>query len=146
MASEISPADKLEILDLLGAYFWAIDTGDEAGVLACFTRDAVVRYDSGDCYEGLEGLSRFAAKAIGGPETTGRMHLNFPLFFRRDGAGVVLKSYLSTARWRLPEPPHAFESLRYIEDRFVKVDGSWRIQERTIYLWNNMTVPHLRKS
>lgn len=146
MASEINAADRLEILELLGTYFWAIDTSNELAVIECFANDGVVRYNSGERYEGFEGLSRFAAKAIGGPELTGRMHLNFPLFFRREGATVVLKSYLSTARWHLPEPPQAFESLRYIEDRFVKVAGGWRIQERVIFLWNNMTVPQFRES
>ncbi len=142
----ISAADRLDILELLGRYFWAIDTRDEAAVIACFTVDAVVRYDSGERYEGQEGLSRFAAKAIGGPDASGRMHLNFPLFFRRDGVAVVLNSYLSTARWQLPHPPQAFGSLRYIEDRCVKVGGCWRIQERAIHLWNDATVPHLRQT
>jgi hypothetical protein len=137
----ISAEDRLDILELVGRYFWAIDTGDEGAVLACFTSDGVVRYDSGESYERPEGLRRFAVKAIGGERTRGRMHLNFPLFFRRDGDAIVLSTYLSSAQWRLPDPPQAFGSLRYVEDRCVKVDGTWRIRERAIHLWNDATMP-----
>jgi hypothetical protein len=141
----ISAQDRLDILELLGRYFFALDSGDEAAVLACFTGDAIVRYDSGECYAGPQGLRRFVAKAIGGDDTSGRMHLNFPLFFQRDGEAIVLASYLSAARWRLPDPPQAFGSLRYVEDRCVKVDGAWRIRERAIHLWNDRTVEQLRR-
>ena len=136
----VSATDRLDILDLLGRYFFAIDSGEAEAVIGCFTRDGIVEYDSGDRYEGPEGLKRFAAKAIGGEETRGRMHLNYPLFFKRQGDVVILSSYLSAAQWRLPNPPQAFGSLRFIEDHCVKVDGFWRIQKRSINLWNDQTV------
>jgi hypothetical protein len=142
---EISAQDRLDILDLLGRYFFAVDSGDAEGVVASFAPGGAVRYDSGERYEGADGLRRFAAKAIGGAETCGRMHLNFPLFFRRDGEAVILSSYLGAAHWRPPTPPQAFGSLRYIEDRCVTIDGAWRILERSISLWNSETVQRRRE-
>jgi hypothetical protein len=141
---DVCAQDRLEILDLLGRYFFAVDSGDADGVIACFAADGAVRYETGERYGGGEGLRRFAAKAIGGEETCGRMHLNFPLFFRRDGNAVILSSYLSAASWRPPAPPQAFGSLRYIEDRCVKIEGRWRIAERFISLWNSETVQRRR--
>lgn len=142
MAS-ISAEERADIQDLVGRYIFAVDSGDHAGVTACFTRDGAVRYGTGEAYEGAEGLQRFAAKAIGGEEIRGRMHLNYPLFFRRDGAAIVLTSYLSTAQWRPPAPPTSFGSLRYVEDRCVLTPEGWRIAERTIFLWNSDTVAEI---
>ena len=136
----ISAEDRLDILDLLGRYFFAVDSGDHAGVIACFTPDGQVVYGTGETYQGYEGLQVFAAKASGGAEIKGRMHLNFPLFFRREGHVIILSSYLSAAQWALPDPPKAFGSLRYIEDRFILTPAGWRIQKRSIHLWNSANV------
>ena len=139
----ISAEDRLDILDLLGRYFFAVDTGDHDGVLACFAQDGMVVYGTGETYQGQNGLKEFAAKAIGGAEIKGRMHLNFPLFFRREANLIVLSSYLSAAQWALPEPPKAFGSTRYIEDRFILTPAGWRIQQRAIHLWNSANVDAL---
>jgi hypothetical protein len=94
-------------------------------------------------FGGRAALRDFAAKAIGGPETRGRMHLNFPLFFERRGAHVVLTSYLSSAQWRPPAPQQAFGSIRHIEDHFVKTPDGWRMKERVIALWTTETVAEI---
>jgi hypothetical protein len=36
----ISAEDRLDILELLGRYFWVVDSCDEGAVLACFTGHA----------------------------------------------------------------------------------------------------------
>jgi hypothetical protein len=142
----ISAEDRLDILDLLGRYFVAVDSGDPDAILKSFTHDGCVRYDTGECFSGPDGLRAFATRAVGGDNVRGRMHLNFPLYFRREGNVVVLSSYLSSAQWRLPDPPRAFGSLRYIEDRCIKTSEGWRIQERSISLWNDQSVASLRQS
>ena len=141
MSGQIIPAeDRLDILDLLGRYLFAVDTGDLECVLACFAEDGVVRYATGETFAGAEGLREFARKAIGGPETRGRMHLNFPLYFARRGDAIVLTSYLSTAQWKPPAPPQSFGSIRYIEDHLVKTPAGWRMKERVIALWSADTI------
>jgi hypothetical protein len=139
----ISAEDRLDILDLLGRYFFAVDTGDHDGVLACFAQDGMVLYGTGESFQGPEELKQFAAKAIGDASIKGRMHLNFPLYFRREGQIIVLSSYLSSAQWTLPEPPKAFSSIRYIEDRFILTPNGWRIKQRIIHLWNSENVDAL---
>jgi hypothetical protein len=101
----INAQDRAEILDLRGRYFFSVDSGDHNAVVNAFTADGVVRYDTSELYEGADGLRRFAGKAIGGESTRGRMHLKMPLYFRREGAAVVLTSTLSSARCVLPERP-----------------------------------------
>lgn len=138
--ADVSVADRMAILDLIGRYLFAVDTRREQDILDCFCEDGIVTYDTGESFEGPEGLTVFARKAIGSPDVAGRMHLNFPLFFRRDGDCVILRSYLSTAHWRLPDAPTAFGSLRFIEDCCVMTDRGWRMKARHIHLWNDQTI------
>lgn len=142
----ISAEDRLDLLDLLGRYFFAVDSGDSEGVVACFAENGAVRYGTGEIYRGASGLQEFARKAIGGLEIRGRMHLNFPLYFSREGDLIVLRSYLSAAQWSPPQPPKAFGSTRFIEDRFVRTPAGWRIMERAIYLWNAETVEEVART
>jgi hypothetical protein len=131
--------ERFRILDLLGRYIFAVDTGDIEAVLACFAPQAWVRYEGGAVYSGCEELRRFAEK-VAGPDTAGRMHLNFPLFFAQEGPVVVVHSYLSIAQWCPPAPPTSFETLRYVRDHCVRCDdGAWRILGRHIANWNRDT-------
>ncbi len=141
--NRISADDRLDVLDLLGRYFFAVDSGDAEGIVSCFAEDGAVRYGTGEIFSGTSGLQEFALKAIGSPNIRGRMHLNFPLFFTRDQDIIILRSYLSAAQWSPPQPPKAFGSTRFIEDRFVKTQAGWRIKERAIYLWNADTVDEI---
>lgn len=42
MPLALTPEDRLDILDLMARYAWAIDTGDTDAYVACFTPDAVL--------------------------------------------------------------------------------------------------------
>lgn len=146
LTGEISADDRAQILDLLGRYLWAVDTGDHAGVIACFTADGAVSYDSGQRYEGRAELGEFATRAIGDGSMRGRMHLNHPLFFRRDGEHVILRSYMVPVQTD-PMPPNGpVRSMRYTDDTFVRGNDGWKLKERAIANWGNPTsVPGGRK-
>jgi hypothetical protein len=132
----IGPHDRAEILDLLGRYLWAVDTGDASAVVAAFSPDGVVRYGTGERYEGEVGLRRFAQRVIGDVSVRGRMHLNHPLFFWGKGDCVVLRSYMMPVQLRSEAPNESIRSLRYTEDTFVKTGAGWRIKERAIFVWD----------
>jgi SnoaL-like domain len=135
----IGPHERAEIFDLLGRYLWAVDTGDALAVVAAFSSDGVVRYGAGERYEGEAGLRRFAQRVIGDASVRGRMHLNHPLFFWRKEDLVVLRSYMVPVQLRPGAPTEPIRSLRYTEDTFVKTDAGWRIKERAIFLWDQVS-------
>lgn len=137
----IAIEDRYEIEDLLGRYFWAVDTADVEGVIAVFAPGAIVRYGSGERYEGAEGIRRFALRAIGGEEARGRMHFNRPLFAERKGECVVLRSYLISTQWKVGEEPIAIGTMRHTEDSFIRTEAGWRISERAIFHWNDQAAP-----
>ena len=132
----VGPHERGEILDLLGRYFWAVDIGDASAVVAAFSPDGVVRYGTGERYEGEAGLRKFAQRVIGDASVRGRMHLNHPLFFRRKGECVALRSYMMPVQLRPDAPQETIRSLRHTEDTFVKTEAGWRIKERAIFVWD----------
>lgn len=141
MANSLSADDRFEIEDLLGRYFWAVDTADVEAVVAVFTHDAVVRYGTGQWYEGPDGIRRFAIRAIGDHTARGRMHFNRPLFAELRGDAVLMRSYLISPRWTTHDDAMVLGTLRHTEDLFVRTTGGWRIKERAIFLWNDQTAP-----
>jgi hypothetical protein len=132
----IGPHERAEILDLLGRYLWAVDTGDASAVVAAFSSDGIVRYGTGERYEGEAGLRGFAQRVIGDASVRGRMHLNHPLFFWREADLVVLRSYMVPVQLRPDALKESIRSLRYTEDTFVKTEAGWRIKERAIFVWD----------
>lgn len=137
---DISADDRAGMIDVLGRYVWAVDTGDVAAVVACFSNDGLVRYGTGERYEGQAGLTDFARRAIGDAGLRDRMHLNHPLYFRLEDGHPVLRSYMVPVQIE-PMPPHGpIRSLRYTDDTFVRTGSGWRIGERAIYLWQH--APH----
>ena len=137
----LSVEDRFAIEDLLGRYFWAVDTADTEGVVAVFAPEAVVRYGTGDRYEGTDGIRRFAIRAIGGESARGRMHFNRPLFAERRGDAVLMRSYLISPQWTVHDNAMVIGTLRYTEDTFIRTDAGWRIKERAIFLWNDQAAP-----
>ena len=141
MANPLTADDRFEIEDLLGRYFWAVDTADVDAVVAVFTHDAVVRYGTGQRYEGSDGIRGFAIRAIGDHTARGRMHFSRPLFVEVRGDAVLMRSYLISPRWTAHDNAIVLGTLRHTEDLFIKTAGGWRIQERAIFLWNDQTAP-----
>jgi len=139
----LSAEDRFAIEDLLGRYFWAVDTGDVEGVVATFAEDALVRYEGGSAYEGIESIRRFAERAIGNHTARGRMHFNRPLFIERRGDAVMMRSYLIAPQWTTQDDAKVLATVRYTEDTFIKSSGGWRIKERAIFLWNDKTAPRV---
>lgn len=138
-ADLLNADDRFAIEDLLGRYFWALDTGDIEAALDTFCDAAVVRYDSGERYEGPDGLRRFVIRASGGESARGRMHINRPLFIERRGVEVFMRSYLIAAQSTLSQAAMTVVAMRYIEDTFIRTPAGWRIKERAIYRWNEQT-------
>ncbi len=131
----ISAADRFAIEDVLGHYMLAVDLADVDGVLDQFALGAVVRYDSGERYEGAAALRDFALRAIGDPSARRRMHFNRTLFAEADGAEIVLRSYLAVPEAKGPGEACIISTLRYVEDRFCFTPQGWRIRERAIHRW-----------
>lgn len=135
MMSAIAAEDRFAVEDILGRYVLAIDLGDADAALALFTDDAIVRYDNGQAYEGLEELRVFVRRAIGSDAARRRMHFNRTLYAEADEADIVLRSYLAVPEADAHGEGATIATLRYVEDRFVRTAAGWRMQHRLIHRW-----------
>lgn len=123
-------ADRLELLDLEGAYARTFDSRDGDAWAALFTPDGVYQArglapgDPGH-HAGRAALAEFCTNApfdglhllhvpeitVDGDEALARVHLQFLGTFRREGNPTI-------------------EMSGYYDVRYVRVDGRWRIRHR----------------
>jgi ketosteroid isomerase-like protein len=125
----LSPADRLDILDLLTRADAAASARDPDAYLALFTGDAVLDGDQGD-YRGTAALRRGLA-AVWGAEPAGTLHLTLnPVI--EPGAGDGLAVTRSVLLIVDPGPPPAIRVTAMITQELRRSDGSWRISRRTV--------------
>jgi hypothetical protein len=130
-------SDRLEITDLTVRYSHAVDTAQWQLLAEIFTPDALIDYTAmGGPRGGLEEITAFLRT----------MMPRFPAFQHLlANSSIVLDGDTAQARTMCHNPMvlpgestrMMFCGLWYL-DRFVRVDGAWRIAERVeekSYLW-----------
>ena len=138
----ISLEDRFAIYDLLGAYVWALDTGDVEGVVNVFTKDAVSRDTRGNEFEGEEGIRAFATKFISMPAFRGRQHYVEHLKIEEaEGGGYKVTSYWTVLQWIYEHDVKKIVANGWSEDICVKVDGEWLIKARLLDYWSDQHGP-----
>lgn len=138
--TKLAMEDRLALMDLIADYSWALDTGDEDALVACFTPDAVMSeevFDEPDIWEGhqgIRGLMRHYASAPGFP---GRQHhVTQSKYSPQADGSVKIKSFAFVTECE-GEPPYLLRFTGWYDDHAVKGDdGIWRFQRRTVRLWD----------
>lgn len=136
----LSAEDRFALQDLIAQYAWTLDTGDAAGLVACFTPDAVVIeevFEDPDIWRGHEGIQAFADHYFGAPGFAGRQHhITQTQYTHCDEHRVSMRSFAFVTECE-GEPPYVLRFVGWYEDEAVKTDtGEWLFQSRTIRLWD----------
>jgi uncharacterized protein (TIGR02246 family) len=135
----LTPEDREAIRDRIGRYAWALDTGDAAGVAACFTPDGVAVDSQGNRYTDIRA---FADAFIGREDFRGRKHLINHLFLEGDGERCVATSYWTVVKWYFSEQRMAVVATGYSLDTMARgADGDWLIAERVIRWFSDQHGP-----
>lgn len=137
----ISAEDRLDILDVLGRLYWALDTGDEEGIRSVFTSDGVMTSGSGARFEGAEGIRRFAHESVSNPTSRGRQHVTRPLYFYSSGEGWTVRSYLTILHCDEQSGEKRIRTMSCSDDTCVKTADGWRIKERRNRVWQGKSLP-----
>jgi hypothetical protein len=137
----ISAEDRWEILDLLGRFYWALDTGDEEAICALFTQDGVMTSGSGARFEGADGIRRFARHSVSDPTSRGRQHVARPLYFYAIGEGWTVRSYLTILHCNEGTGEKRIRTMSCSDDTCVKTGQGWRIKERRNRVWQGESLP-----
>jgi hypothetical protein len=145
MIATLSAGDRLEIHELLARYAWSLDTGDETGFVACFTRDAELVWDvfnEPGRWQGSAALQRFVAYFRSRPESAGRQHHVTNIVLAASSGGVQARSYVLVAL-RADEGPHRLNVMGYYEDVLQHEGGRWHISRRVIRDWSGPVLAHI---
>ena len=120
--------DRLDILDLLARYNYAIDDSDAKTWAACFTDDG--EFDSPmDQLKGTAELEAFAAKPRGGT-----WHFTTNEIIDGDGDVATMRCYLELINTG-GDKPEILICGRY-EDELQKTTDGWRFAKRSVRLLN----------
>jgi ketosteroid isomerase-like protein len=129
--TNLTAADRLEIIELQSIYAWAIDQKQFALLSQAFTDDAVIRYPLAEPVVGVAALARYV-EAFHAPHD-GTQHLIANPWIVADGDEVLFRSYV-TVTMRIVDFPGG-EYLRgggYYVDRVVRTDAGWRVADRDV--------------
>jgi uncharacterized protein (TIGR02246 family) len=124
--------DRLTINDLFVRYTTALDAGDVATVVGCFTKDAVLESPAIGMIAGREAIrafaARFAALRKGGTQFR-HMISNFSVEVEdeRARATCYLLVLITRDGKSRPLPPGRYEC------ELVKQGGQWRFRRRVVF-------------
>jgi ketosteroid isomerase-like protein len=129
----LTAEDRLDIIERLARYAWALDTGDVEALVANFTDDAVVKMMSSD-WQGRDGVRKFAERFRDDPTFPGRMHHISQTIIEGDGDQASVRSY-GVITHRMPNGVNFICWQGYYSDTVVRQQGKWLIKSRHYRLW-----------
>ena len=136
--------DRMAVEDVMARYVWAVDSLDPEGYVAVFTEDAIID-SNGNISKGHEEIRKIVTsliqrrdenKAKGLPNSN-LYHVisNVRITFPRPGEALH-KSYWQTVH-RDKDGKMSAAAMGRSEDRLVKRDGKWLIQERKLTVFTD---------
>jgi uncharacterized protein (TIGR02246 family) len=131
--------DRMAVEDLMARYVWAVDSLDPEGYVAVFTEDAIID-SNGNFSKGREEIRKIVMSLIQrrddnkakGMPTSNLYHVisNIRITFPRPGEALH-QSYWQTV-YRDKDSKLTAAAMGRSEDRLVKRNGKWLIQERKL--------------
>ena len=133
--NSISVDDRLAIIDVIHKFFWLVDHGRAGETADLFTKTARLTFAPGapkpGTIQGPDIPAAMAARAEQVEVTTRHALSNIRLIPNADGS-VSACSLLTLFRSESATRDSYPASIADIEEIFVRGDGGWYIQERTI--------------
>ena len=142
----VSIADRLRVEDRIARYSWAIDEGDLAAYLDCFTADGVLRHprpDGSDAeYRGHAGIEAFISRNFSGREEQGygHQHRFSSIVQTAEGDDIRVKAYVMIFRHEFHRtywPRGASWRMGTWHARMTPGEGTFRIAEVDVRMWND---------
>ena len=136
--------DRMAVEDVMARYVWAVDSLDPEGYVAVFTEDAIID-SNGNISKGREEIRKIVMSLIQrrddnkakGLPTANLYHLisNVRITFPRPGEALH-QSYWQTVI-RDKDGKMTAAAMGRSEDRLVKRNGKWLIQERKLIVFTD---------
>jgi uncharacterized protein (TIGR02246 family) len=136
--------DRMAVEDVMARYVWAVDSLDAEGYAALFTEDAIID-SNGNISKGREEIRKIVMNLIQrrddnkakGLPTSNLYHMisNVRITFQRPGEALH-QSYWQTV-YRDKDSKMTAAAMGRSEDRLVKRNGKWLIQERKLTVFSD---------
>jgi uncharacterized protein (TIGR02246 family) len=136
--------DRMAVEDAMARYVWAVDSFDPEGYVAVFTEDALID-SNGNISKGREEIRKIVMSLIQrrddnkakGLPTSNLYHMisNVRITFPRPGEALH-RSYWQTV-YRDKDNRMIVGAMGRSEDRLVKRNGKWLIQERKLTVFTD---------
>lgn len=138
--TKLATEDRLDLMDLIADYSWALDTGDADALVECFTEDCLMSeevFDDPDIWNGHEGIRGLMNHYANAPGFPGRQHHVTQIkYFPQEDGSVKIKSFAFVTECE-GEPPYLLRFAGWYDDLAVKCDdGKWRFKRRLVRLWD----------
>jgi uncharacterized protein (TIGR02246 family) len=131
--------DRMAVEDVMARYVWAVDSLDPEGYVAVFTEDAIID-SNGNISKGREEIRKIVTNLIQrrddnkakGLPASNLYHVisNVRITFSKPGEALH-QSYWQTV-YRDKDGKMTAAAMGRSEDRLVKRNGKWLIQERKL--------------
>jgi len=136
--------DRVAVEDVMARYVWAVDSLDAEGYVAVFTEDAVID-SNGNISKGHEEIRKIVTGLVErrddnrakGLPTSNMYHMigNVRITFPKPGEALH-RSYWQTVI-RNKDGTMTAAAMGRSEDRLVKRNGKWLIQERKLTVFTD---------
>ena len=127
---ELTPQDRLDIIELQSIFAWALDNKDRELFARAFTDDLVAGYPGGATLEGRETFVDFVLAVHERHDATQHFIANHWLTPEDDA--VIMRSYIIlSVLWTGCPGGDLFQGGAYYVDRVVRTDAGWRIANRS---------------
>jgi len=136
--------DRMAVEDVMARYVWAVDSLDPEGYVAVFTEDAIIDAN-GNISKGREEIRKIVTSLIQrhddnktkGLPTSNLYHVisNVRITFPKPGEALH-QSYWQTV-YRDKDKKMTAAAMGRSEDRLVKRNGKWLIQERKLTVFTD---------
>lgn len=122
---------RMKIVDVTYRYGTAVDTRDWELFRTCFVPNATADFGLWGRVEGVDAIIGAAKPVMEGMDMTQHTMINHSVAFDGSGAAATATCGLIAEHLFLTSAGHSMSTTRGVyRDRFVSVDGEWRIEHR----------------
>jgi hypothetical protein len=144
MRPRVPVEDKLDIMEAVARYAWALDTGDLDGYTDCFTEDGWIEHHPPGRMQGRQGIRELTDFLwYSRPNHyLGRQHRMNQFIMTPEGGDVRIKCFWSILQHKVDTGEEIVFGLGTWDTVATRcADGEWRFKSVYVDIWRGQDVP-----
>jgi SnoaL-like protein len=135
--TKLSVEDRLDIMDLIARYYWALDLGDAAGAADCYAEDGYLDHLWQGKLEGRDNIVRaFEELYYDRPSWWfARQHRLDNVLIRKEDDGARVKAFFSILQHNVYYRTNFVFGIGTVDFRCGRHDGEWKFESFHVNAW-----------